>query len=162
MWPAPRKQAVQGSLFYVLNTYRVRPGQRPKIFCIISRTSQKQLKNESKQQGETFPLDTCSNHFIAHDCNRNYSLNWIEIEKLSSLYLNAVRNKFVFFWFVYVFFLNNITDRPRRNLHTSWNEICNCTERTPFNYLSFQNHHICFRDLSEIKIKWSFKNRLFG
>ena len=97
MWPAPRKQAVQGSLFYVLNTYRVRPGQRPKIFCIISRTSQKQLKNESKQQGETFPLDTCSNHFIAHDCNRNYSLNWIEIEKLSSLYLNAVRNKFVFF-----------------------------------------------------------------
>ena len=157
MWPAPRKQAVQGSLFYVLNTYRVRPGQRPKIFCIISQTSQKQLKNESKQQGETFPLDTCSNHFIAHDCNRNYSLNWIEIEKLSSLYLNAVRNKFVFFWFVYVFFLNNITDRPRRNLHTSWNEICNCTERTPFNYLSFQNHLICFRDLSEIKIKWSFK-----
>ena len=64
---------------------------------MISRTSQKQLKNESKQQGETFRLDTCSNHFIAHDCNRNYSLNWIEIEKVSSLYLNAVRNKFDFF-----------------------------------------------------------------
>lgn len=48
-------------------------------------------------------------------------------------------------------------DAETKNLHASWNEICSCTERTPFNYLSFQNHLICFRDLSEIKIKWSFK-----
>ena len=33
--------------------------------------------------------------------------------------------------FVYVFFLNNITDRPRRNLHASWNGICSCTKKGP-------------------------------